>query len=77
MRNESLSRRMKTDAKKPALTLGDFVAAAYRALGSRRANGFVRLAVSAHILVCPERGRQRFAVSEEQHDNLSFGIKRE
>ena len=60
---------MKTNHKKKALTFGDFIAAAYRAWGSRRARGLVRLALNAHLVVF--RGRQRFVIPEEQHENLS------
>ena len=45
------------------MTLGDFIAAAYRAWGKRRAKGFVWLAVNAHLVEF--RGRQRFLISEE------------
>jgi hypothetical protein len=61
---------VQTKSKESASTFGDFVAAAYRAWGSRRAKGLVQLALNSHLLVF--RGRQRFVISEEQHDNLSF-----
>jgi hypothetical protein len=57
----------KTPGKKRTLTLGDFIAAAYRAWGTRRAKGLVRLAVNAHLVVF--RGRQRLAILEEQNEN--------
>jgi hypothetical protein len=52
------------------LTFGDFIAASYRAWGSRRAKGLVWLAVNAHLVVF--RGQQRFVISEEQHENSSI-----
>ena len=54
---------VKTNGKKRALTFGDFIAAAYRAWGKRRAKGFVWLAVNAQLVEF--RGRQRFLISEE------------
>ena len=60
---------IKTNCKKRGLRFGDFIAAAYRAWGRRRAKGFVRLAVNAHLVVF--RGRQRVVITEEQHENLS------
>ena len=54
---------MKTNGRKRALTFGDFIAAAYRAWGTRRANGLVRLAFNARLVVF--RGGQRFMISEE------------
>ena len=36
---------MKNNHKKKALTFGDFIAAAFRAWGTRRARGLVRLAL--------------------------------
>jgi hypothetical protein len=54
---------IRNDDKKRVLLFGDFIAAAYRVWGSRRAKGFVRLAVNAHLVEF--RGRQRFVISEE------------
>ena len=54
---------MKTNDKKRPLTLGDFIAAAYRAWGKRRAKGLVWLAVNARLVEF--RGPQRFEISEE------------
>jgi G3E family GTPase len=54
---------VKTNGKKRALTFGDFVAAAYRAWGKRRAKGFVWLAVNAQLVEF--RGRQRLLISGE------------
>jgi hypothetical protein len=54
---------MKTDDTKKALTFGDFIAAAYRAWGRRRAKGFVWLAVNARLVEF--RGGQRFEITEE------------
>ena len=52
------------------MTFGDFIAAAYRAWGRRRAKGLVWLAVNAHLVVF--RGRQRLVISEEQDESLSL-----
>jgi hypothetical protein len=54
---------MKTNDKKRPLTFGDFIAAVYRALGTRRAKGLVRLAVNEHLVVF--RGPHRFVIPEE------------
>ena len=54
---------VRTDSRKRVLTFGDFVAGAYRALGCRRAKGFVRLAVNAHLVEF--RGPQRFEIAEK------------
>ena len=64
---------MKSNHKKKVLTFGDFIAATYRAWGSRRARGLVRLALNAHFVVF--RGRQRFAIEEDSGENLSFVSK--
>jgi hypothetical protein len=53
-----------------AMTFGDFIAGAYRAWGVRRAKGLVWLLVNAQLVEF--RGRQRFVISEESHENLSF-----
>ena len=60
---------MKNNDKAKALTFGDFIAAAYRAWGAHRARGLVRLALNAHFVVF--RGRHRFVIPEELHENLS------
>ena len=54
---------MKTNGKKPVLRFGDFIAAAYRAWGRRKAKELVRRAVNARLVVF--RGRQRFVITEE------------
>ena len=54
---------VRTNGKKMTLRFGDFIAAAYRAWGKRRAKGLVWLAVNAHLVVF--RGRQRFVISKE------------
>jgi hypothetical protein len=59
----------KTDTQKPALTFGDFISASYRAWGAHRAKGLVRLAVNSHLVVF--QGRQRFVITEEQHESCS------
>jgi hypothetical protein len=53
----------RTNGKKKVLTFGDFIAAAYRAWGKRRAKGLVWLAVNARLVEF--RGQQRFEISEE------------
>jgi hypothetical protein len=52
-----------TSGKKKGLTFGDFIAAAYRAWGRRRAKGLVRLAVNAGLVEF--RGKRRFLISED------------
>jgi hypothetical protein len=54
---------MKTNSKNRVLRFGDFIAAAYRAWGRRRAGELVQVAVNAHLVVF--RGRQRFVIWEE------------
>ena len=54
---------MKTTDKKTGLTFGDFIAAAYRAWGKRRAKGLVWLAVNARLIEF--RGPQRIEISED------------
>ena len=53
----------RTNGKKKAMTFGDFIAAAYRAWGKRRAKGVVWLAVNARLVEF--RGPQRFEIAEE------------
>jgi len=55
-----------TNSKKREFTFGDFVAAAYRAWGSRRAKGLVGLAVNARLVEF--RGPQRILISDDQHE---------
>jgi hypothetical protein len=52
-----------TEAKKRVITFGDFIAAAYRAWGRRRAKGLVWLAVNARLVEF--RGKRRFVISED------------
>ena len=61
---------VKTNNTDKAVTLGDFIAGAYRACGERRAKGLVCLAVNTRLVEF--RGRQRLVFSEEQHENLSL-----
>jgi hypothetical protein len=61
---------VKTNDTDRPVTLGDFIAGAYRAWGTRRAKGLVCLAVNARLVEF--RGPQRLVFSEEQHENLSF-----
>ena len=52
---------MTTLSKHKPLTLGDFVSGSYRALGKRRANGLIRLALKLRLIEF--RGQKRFVVS--------------
>ena len=52
-----------TNRKKRMLLFGDFIVAAYRAWGRRRAKGLVWLAVNARWVEF--RGRQRIVIAEE------------
>jgi hypothetical protein len=61
---------VKTNDTERAMTFGDFIAAAYRAWGRRRAKGLVWLAVNTRLVEF--RGPQRLVISEELHENLSF-----
>jgi G3E family GTPase len=61
---------VKTNDTKRAMTLGDFIAGAYRAWGARRAKGLVWLAVNARLVEF--QGPQLIVISDEQHENLSF-----
>jgi hypothetical protein len=54
---------VKTNGKKRVLTFGDFIAAAYRAWGRRRAKGIVWLAVNARLVEF--RGPQHVLISED------------
>jgi hypothetical protein len=54
---------IKNNSKKRGLTFGDFVAAAYRDWGSRRAKGLVWLAVNAGLVEF--RGGRRFVITAE------------
>ena len=55
--------KTRTNGKEQALTFGDFIAAACRAWGTRRAKELVRLAVNARLVEF--RGRQLFVIPEE------------
>jgi hypothetical protein len=52
----------KASSKKRVLMFGDFIVAAYRAWGRRRAKGLVWLAVNARLVEF--QGRQRFEITE-------------
>jgi hypothetical protein len=52
---------MKTNPPKKPRTFGEFVAGSYQAWGKRRALGFIRLAVKAHMIEF--RGQQRIVIS--------------
>ena len=54
---------MITNDRKTGMTFGDFIAAAYRAWGKRRAKGLVWLAVNARVVEF--RGPQRIEISED------------
>jgi hypothetical protein len=51
------------NGKKMEFTFGDFIAAAYRAWGRRRAMGLVWLAVNGRLVEF--RGPQRIVISED------------
>jgi hypothetical protein len=61
---------VKTNDTKRAMTLGDFIAGAYRSWGTSRAKGLVWLAVNARLVEF--RGPQLIVISDEQHENLSY-----
>jgi hypothetical protein len=52
---------MKTSYEKKVLRFGEFIANAYDLFGKRKARGFVRLAIKAHLIEF--RGGQRFMIS--------------
>ena len=58
--------KTRTNGKKRILRFGDFIASAYRVWGRRRANELVRVAVNEQLVEF--RGRQRFVISEEEHE---------
>ena len=58
---EAMSIRI--NEEKRALMFGDFIAAAYRAWGQRRAKELVRLAVNARLVVF--RGPRRYVITGE------------
>ena len=51
---------MKSKSTNEALTFGNLIANFYTTYGKRRANGFLRLVVEAHLVAFP--GRQRYAL---------------
>jgi len=53
---------MKTNQEKKPLTFGEFIMAAYDALGNPQAKGVVCLAVNAHLIEF--RGQNRFLMSQ-------------
>jgi hypothetical protein len=53
----------KTNGNKRVIRFGDFIEAAYRAAGSRRAKELVRLAIDACLVVF--RSRQRIVITED------------
>jgi hypothetical protein len=56
---------MKTNHESKALTLGEFIMAAYDTWGKRKAIGMVRLAVKAHMVefLGPRRSRDLYGVN--------------
>jgi hypothetical protein len=54
--------RTRANQKRRVLMFGDLIVAAYRAWGTPRARGFVRLAVNGRLLEF--RGRERFVIVE-------------
>ena len=61
---------MKTNCRKKRLTFGEFVTAAHDVWDEHRANGFVWLAVNAHLVKF--RGHQRFVFSKRNLNHLPF-----
>ena len=56
-----LPQRIRTsDCTRRLLRFGDLIAAVYEGCGKARANGLLRLAVNAHLVVFPQR--QRFMI---------------
>jgi len=51
---------MKSNCRKKALTLGEFIADVYDGCGKRKARGIVRLAIKAQLIEF--RGHQRFVI---------------
>ena len=69
MKDKSMPRKLpqqtKTNGCTPkALKFGDLIAAVYECCGKAKANGLLRLAVNAHLVVFP--GRQRFMIVKQQ-----------
>ena len=60
----------KTNDTKREMTLGDYMAGAYRAWGARRAKGLVWQAVNSRLVEL--QGPQLIVISDEQHENLSY-----
>ena len=52
---------MKTNGGKKTMPFGEFVAGVYDGCGKRKARGFVRLAIKAHLIEF--RGQQRFVIA--------------
>ena len=52
---------MKAPYKKKALKFGEFIASVYDGCGERKARGFVRFAIKAHLIEF--RGQQRYVIS--------------
>jgi hypothetical protein len=61
---------VKTNHTKEAMTLGDFIAGAYRAWDACRAEGLVWLAVNARLVEF--QGPQLIVISDEKHENPSY-----
>jgi hypothetical protein len=52
---------MKSNGTKQPLKFGEFITNVYDVWGRRKARGFVRLAIKAHLIEF--RGQQRFVIS--------------
>jgi hypothetical protein len=52
---------MKNNCRKKSLTFGEFVACVYEGCDKRKARGFVRLAIKAHLIEF--RGQERFVIA--------------
>jgi hypothetical protein len=59
---------MKTNCRKRSLTFGELIAAVHDAYGRQKAEGIVRLAVTARLVEF--RGRDRFLILEPDSDNI-------
>jgi hypothetical protein len=59
-----------TNDTKREMTLGDYMAGAYRAWGACRGKGPVWLAVNARLVEL--QGPQLIAILDEQHETLSY-----
>jgi hypothetical protein len=61
-----LPRRTETNGRRKLLRFGDLIAAVYERCGEASANGLLRLAVNAHLVVFPEG--QRFMIVKRHYE---------